>query len=564
MTVSHEVVAYETQVNDAARSGGRILVDQLIALGITTLFGVPGESYLPVLDALSELRQEIRFITARHEGAAAFMASADGKLTGLPGVCLVSRGPGALHAANGVHMAMQNSTPMILLVGQIASTVREREAFQEIDVRGVFGSLSKWAADIPDADRIPEFVSRAVQVATSGRPGPVVLGLPEDLLRTTTMSPVIPCFERGVVTPNAETIQRIRELLSSAQRPIFLVGGAGWTKEAKSRFERFAIDNQVAVASVFRYQDVFDNEIRTYIGDVGLGVNPFLAARLKQADLVVAIGPRLDDATTDSYHRLEAPLPKQSLIHVHQGSEEIGRVYRPTLGVVASVPDFVNSLAGIEPLATPAWTSWTDECRQQYLQWRTPMTPAREEFVDLGAAMSQLRGMLPDDAIIANGAGNYTTWIHRYFSFRQYGTQLALVGGSMGYGLPAAIAAKCRHPERSVVALAGDGCFLMSSEELATASQEGVPVVILVVNNEMYGTIRLHQERRYPGRAFATDIESPDFVALARSYGAYAELVDRTDDFIPAFERASAQRRPALLELRVDPLQLTPSVRLPV
>ena len=547
----------------AGRSGGQLLVDQLVALGVRTVFGVPGESYLPILDALGDVQDTIRFVIARHEGAAAFMAGASGKLNGLPGVCLVSRGPGALHAANGVHMAMQNSTPMLLLVGQIATSVREREAFQEIDIRGIFGPIAKWAAEVADADRIPEFVSRAAETAMSGRPGPVVLGLPEDVLRDYTHSPVLSPFEHGATVSTAKTYRTIRAMLTQAKRPLILAGGAGWTKSASQSLTRFVNDNHIAVATVFRYQDVIDNELETYIGDVGMGINPSLASRLEEADLVLAIGPRLDDVTTGAYQRLSAPVPYQTLVHVHQGSDEIGRVYRPTLGIGASIPAFVAELAALEPLSSSAWSDWADKARKDYLDWRAPeLTTMDERFVNLGFVMAQLRELLPADAILTNGAGNYTTWIHRYFTFREYGTQLAPVGGSMGYGLPAAIAAKCLYPDREVVALAGDGCFLMTGQELATAVQERLPVIMLVVNNEMYGTIRLHQERRYPGRPFATDLVSPDFAALARSYGAYAETVERTDDFSGAFQRALASGRPALIELRVDRKQLTPSLRL--
>ena len=552
-----------TSGRGASRSGGELLVDQLVALGVTAIFGVPGESYLPVLDALRDT-SEIRFVTARHEGGAAVMANAYGRLSGTPGVCLVSRGPGALHAANGVHMAMQGSTPMLLLVGQVATTVREREAFQEIDIKGTFGPIAKWAAEVESTRRIPEFISRANATATSGRPGPVVLGLPEDVLGGETDSPVLPPFERGESVPSGESLATIRAMLESADRPLILAGGGGWTSRASAAISRFAQDNHVAVATVFRYQDAVDNDLETYVGDVGMGINPALASRVEEADLVLAVGPRLDDITTGAYRRISAPLPVQTLVHVHQGSEEIGHNYRPALGINASIPAFAEALAAMAPLKQSSkWADWVDEAREDYLNWRTPeATKDGADFVDLGAVMAELRVLLPAGAIVTNGAGNYTTWIHRYLAFHQFGTQLAPVGGSMGFGLPAAIAAKCLHPDREVIAFAGDGCFLMTGQELATAVQERLAVIVIVVNNDMYGTIRLHQERRYPGRPFATDLVSPDFAALARAFGAYAETVQRTDDFSGAFRRARSSGRPAVIELRVDAKQLTPSVRL--
>jgi len=545
-------------------TGGQLLVDQLMSFGVGAVFGVPGESYLPVLDALRDRASAIRFVTARHEGAAAFMADATGKLTGRPGVCLVSRGPGALHAANGVHMAMQDSTPLLLLVGQVSRSVREREAFQEIDIPRTFGPIAKWAAEVQDAHRIPEFLSRAFATATGGRPGPVVLGLPEDVLRDQTSSVVLAPFERAEYVPTASIFEHIWTLLAAAERPLILAGGAGWTDEASRALARFAESNHVAVATIFRYQDAFDNDLATYVGDVGMGINPALASRLDEADLVMAIGARLGDITTGSYQRLAAPKPRQTLVHVHQGAEEIGRVYRPTLGVTASIPEFVEALAQLEPVPSTAWTDWVDKARQDYLNWRAlDDTGSVRDYVDLAVVMAALRDLLSNDAIVTNGAGNYTTWIHRYFPFHQFRTQLAPTGGSMGYGLPAALAGKLRYPERDVVAFAGDGCFLMTGQELATAVQEHLNVIVIVVNNQMYGTIRLHQERRYPGRPFATDLVTPDFAALARSYGAHGETVVKTQDFAAAFERARSSNRPALIELRVDPGQLTPSVRLP-
>lgn len=558
------------------RPGGEVVVDQLSLLGVTTLFGVPGESYLPVLEALRTRCDRVRYVTTRHEGAAAFMADAIGKLTGRPGVCIVSRGPGALHAANGVHMAAQDSTPMLLLVGGISTSVREREAFQEIDVHGVFAPLAKWAADVGHVDRLPELVSRAVATTTSGRPGPVVLGLPEDVLLDETDAPLVEAFERGTSMPDGAALKRVRQLLSSAERPILLVGGAGWTAEAAASIERFSRVNGIAVATIFRFQDAVDNELETYVGDLGIGANPKLLQHINECDLIVAIGPRLGDATTAGYRRLSVPRPHQALVHVHQSSDEIGRVYRPTLGLSCSLEGFASELANLSPLERQPWRSWVARGRESYLEWRTaPNSPSgtrapskrgdvgsAQSSVDLGGVFSMLRSVLPDDAIVTNGAGNYTTWIHRFLSFRQFRTQLAPTGGSMGYGLPAALAAKIAHPEREVVCVAGDGCFLMTGQELATAVQEQLAVVILVVNNRMYGTIRMHQERSFPGRPFATELITPNFAMLARSYGAYGEIVTTTTEFPGAFDRARSCGLPAVLELQTDPLRLSPSMHL--
>jgi acetolactate synthase I/II/III large subunit len=531
------------------RSGGQIVVQQLVLNRIDAAFCVPGESFLAVLDALYDA--PVRLVTCRHEAGAANMAVAYGKLTGRPGVCLVTRGPGATQASVGVHTAAQDSTPMLLLVGQVGRGVRGREAFQELDVPAVFGPTAKWAAEADDPVRLPELLARAVQVATSGRPGPVVLALPEDVLagqaRVADAGPARP------VAPAAAPadLARLGELLGQAERPLVVAGGPGWTETAAADLRALAEASRLPVAVSFRSQDVLDNRSPSYVGDLGVGANPALAERVRTADLVAAVGPRLGEITTGGYRLLEAPVPRQRLVHVHPGVEELGRVYQPDLAVNAAVAPFLAAMAAAPPVPGDAWTAWTEAARADYLAWSRPEpAPGR---LDLGQVLSWLRGRLPDDAVVTSGAGNYSGWVHRYFQFRRPGTQLAPKSGAMGFGLPAALAAKVVHPDRTVVAVAGDGDFLMTGHELATAVQQGLDVVVLVVDNRMYGTIRMHQEQAFPGRVVATDLVNPDFAALAEAYGAAGEAVEETDAFPAAFERALAAGRPALLHLRVDP-----------
>jgi acetolactate synthase-1/2/3 large subunit len=531
------------------RSGGQIVVDQLVANGIDAAFCVPGESFLAVLDALHDV--PVRLVTCRHEAAAANMAVAYGKLTGRPGVCLVTRGPGATQASVGVHTAAQDSAPMLLLVGQVGRDQRGREAFQELDVPAVFGPMAKWAAEAHDPARLPELLARAVQVAVSGRPGPVVLALPEDVLaeeaKVADARPARPV----VPSPAPGDLARLRELLGGARRPLIVAGGPGWTEAATAGLRAVAEASRLPVAVSFRSQDVLDNRSPSYVGDLGVGANPALAERVRAADLLLVVGARLGEITTGGYRLVEAPVPRQRLVHVHPGVEELGRLYQPDLAVNAAVAPFVAALRSVPPMPGTGWAGWAEAARGNYLAWVRPWpTPGR---LDLGQVMVLLRERLPDDAIVASGAGNYTGWVHRYFQFRRLGTQLAPKSGSMGFGLPAALAAKLVHPRRVVVAVAGDGDFLMTGQELATAVQHRLDVVVLVVNNRMYGTIRMHQERAYPGRVIATDLVNPDFAALAGAYGAHGEVVEATEAFPDAFERALGAGRPALLELRVDP-----------
>ena len=551
-----------TSSSPAARSGGRILVDALQIHGVDRLYCVPGESYLDVLDALHDT-PAIDTIVSKHEGAAANMAEADGKLTGRPGICFVTRGPGATHASIGVHIAFQDSTPMILFIGQVAREHRGREAFQEVDYVQMFGPLAKWVAEIDDIERIPEFVARAFQCATSGRPGPVVLSLPEDVLDASAVVADALAYHAIASSPAPEDAAALAAALAAASRPLVIVGGSNWSQAACADFAAFAHAWNLPVACAFRRQDILDNRDQQYAGHLSLGVNPKLAERIRQADLVIAVGTRLGDVTTDGYTHLAVPRPAQKLVHIHADANELGRVYQPDLAINAGVAHAAAMLKALPPPASARWSEWTASARQDYLAFtKLPATDPSYQGVDMGPVVYMLDQTLPDEAILTNGAGNYSVWLHRFYRYRQGRTQLAPTCGAMGYGFPAAIAAKLRHPERDVVCFAGDGCFLMYPQELATAVQYGAAVIVVVVNNGMYGTIRMHQEKRFPGRVSATGIHNPDFVALAKSFGAHGELVENTGDFAAAFERARASGKPALLELRTDPRQITPAMRL--
>ena len=546
-------------------TGGQILAEALRRQGVDRVYCVPGESYLPVLDAFYDM-SDIDVVSARHEGAAANMAEADGKLTGRPGICFVTRGPGATQASVGVHTAFQDSTPMILFIGQVAREARDREGFQEVDFRAMFTPLAKWAAEIDDAARIPEYVARAYHVALSGRAGPVVLSLPEDVLSDAVPAPTHASliFAAGA-TPRAADLKGLAALLAGAARPLLVVGGSGWTPESCQGLLEFVGRNGLPWVASFRRQDLIDNRHENYCGHLTLGADPNLTGRLKSADVVVAIGSRLGENTTAGYTLLTPPVSQQTLIHVHPDPNELGRVYQPALAIACGLADFAIAVAGVDVPGKQNRAAWLRESREAYVRFSAAPAlsqPAAKDYVDLAAVVGWLSENLRDDAIIANGAGNYTVWVHRYYRYRRPRTEVAPTSGSMGYGFPAAIAAKLRHPEREVVAFAGDGCFLMYPQELATAVQHRANVVTIVVNNGVYGTIRMHQERRYPGRAVATELVNPDFVALARSFGAYGERVESTGAFPDAFRRAVAAGRPAVLELRADPDQLSPAFRL--
>ena len=538
------------------RSGGEILVASLVRQGATHLFGVPGESYLPVLDALVDVRDRLAFVVCRQEGGAAYMAEAAGKLTGRPGVAIVTRGPGASNAAIGVHVARQDSTPMVLLVGQVGSDMIDREAFQEVDYRRMYGDVAKWAAQIDRADRIPEYVAHAWRIAMSGRPGPVVLALPEDVLSATAAVADAP---RADPTPAAADPAQVADALArlaSARRPLALVGGSRWDPDACADLAEFARRWSLPVACAFRRQDLYDHRQPNYAGDLGIGPNPKLAARVRDADLLLVIGERLGEMTTSGYTLLDAPAPRQALVHVHPGPEEIGRVYQPAVGICATPGAFLSAaLATGRPPAEVAWRASAEAAHADYEAWREPRPVPGA--VDLWRIVRWLDERLPDDAILANGAGNYTTWLHRVFRHRRCGTQLAPYSGAMGYGVPAAIAAKLLRPASTVVSWNGDGCFLMNGQELATAVQHRLAIVFVVIDNGMYGTIRMHQERTYPERVSGTTLVNPDFAALARAYGAQGTTVETTDAFAPAFERALAHDGPALVHVKLDPQALT-------
>jgi acetolactate synthase-1/2/3 large subunit len=541
----------------APRTGGQILVANLLRQGVDLAFCVPGESYLAVLDALYDARESLKLIVCRQEGGAAYMAEAHGKLTGRPGIAFVTRGPGASNAAVGIHTAQQDSTPLIVFVGQVGSDFRDREAFQEVDYRRMYGSIVKWAAQIDSAERIPEYVARAFRVAMQGRPGPVVLALPEDMLTSMAQVDDAERVDPVAAHPGAAQIADIRERLAASVKPLLIVGGSGWTETACADMRRFAEANALPVACGFRNQDLFDNGHDLYAGDVGIAINPKLAARVRDADVLLVAGERLGEMTTGGYTLLGAPQPKQTLIHVHPGSEELGRVFQPALAIQASMPAFATALAEMEPIAAGAWRTGAGQAHHDYLQWQEPRPMPGE--LDLWKVVATLRERLPEDAILANGAGNYTVWLHRLYRHRRFRTQLAPYSGSMGYGVPAAIAAKATHPDRVVVSWNGDGCFQMNGQELATAVQYKLNIVFVVIDNAMYGTIRMHQERHYPARVLGTDLVNPDFAALARAHGANGEMVTRTAEFAPALERALGADRPSLLWLKLDPQAITMS-----
>ncbi len=552
------------------RTGGQILVDALKTHGADIAFGVPGESYLAVLDALHD--SPIRFIVNRQEGGAAFMAEAYGKLTGRPGICFVTRGPGASNAAIGVHTAQQDSTPMILFIGQVGNEFIEREAFQEIDYRRMFGTMAKWVAQIDRAERIPEYVARAFQVATSGRPGPVVLALPEDMLGERAGVADARPYQPVQAAPSVQQMEQLRAMLGAAQRPVVVLGGAGWNQAACADICRFIEANALPAACAFRFQDLLDNRHPQYIGDVGIGINPKLAERIKSSDLILAIGPRLGEMTTGGYTLLQAPQPQQKLIHVHASAEELGRVYQADLMINSGMPQMAAALAEMAPVNADAWRRTAAQARAELDAWQAepPVFKAASAKLNLWQVVQTLKAQLPADTIVANGAGNFATWAHRFWPYAGFRTQLAPTSGAMGYGVPAAIAAKIIEQQhgrqRMVLNVAGDGDFMMNGQELATAVQYRAGVLFVVFNNSAYGTIRMHQEREYPARVSGTDLRNPDFAALARAYGASGETIDTTEDFAPALQRAlshiASTGLPALIELRYDVDLITPNATL--
>ncbi|RUW03939.1 thiamine pyrophosphate-binding protein, partial [Mesorhizobium sp. M1A.F.Ca.IN.020.03.1.1] len=505
------------------KTGGQLIVEALEANGTDRIFCVPGESYLAVLDALHD--SPIRTIVCRQEGGAAMMADCQGRLTGKPGICFVTRGPGATNASAGIHIAMQDSVPLILFIGQVASHAKEREAFQEVDYKRFFGDIAKWVVEIDDASRIPEFVTRAFAVATSGRPGPVVISMPEDMLTSEVEAPMALAHTLVETSPGEAEIDRLEALLNAAKRPIAILGGTRWDIQAVQDVTRIAEAWSLPVGCSFRRQMLFDHLHPNYAGDVGIGINPKLAAAIKQADLVLLIGGRMGEMPSSDYTLLKSPYPDQMLVHVHADAGELGRVYRPTLAINASPAAFVRAFARRKGPAAPGWAAETEKLHAAYLEWSTPPQTG-PGAVQMGPIMTYLEKALPEDAILTNGAGNYATWVHRFHRFRRFATQAAPTSGSMGYGTPAAVAAKALYPDREVIAFAGDGCFLMNGQEFATAVQYDLPIIVVVVNNGIYGTIRMHQEREYPSRVVATDLKNPDFAALARAYGGHGETVE--------------------------------------
>lgn len=541
-------------------TGGQALIEALIANGSNLAFGVPGESYLAALDALHDAGDALRFITCRHEAGAANMAEAHGKLTGKPGICFVTRGPGATHASIGLHTAFQDSTPMIMLIGQVASDQVEREAFQEIDYRRYLSEVTKWTAEINDPSRIAEYVGRAYRVATSGRPGPVALALPEDMLTELCDHQKTIPYTPAKASPGPDDMQQLKHLLEAAERPLIMLGGSGWSKASVDTIQEFAATNGLPVTVSFRCQDRFDNRLQNYVGDMGIGANPALIKQMQDADVLLVLGARLGEMTTGGYGRIKVPVPEQTLIHMHQGAEELGRVYQPTLAINATPDTMASALKVLNLKPNPAWEKQTKDARAAYLDWIKPLgNPGNVQFAKLYAHM---RETLPAQAILCNGAGNYASWLHRFYQYRAYGTQLAPTSGAMGYGVPAAIAAKIAQPESTVIACAGDGCFMMSVMELATAVRYKANVIFLVFNNSMLGTIRMHQERTYPDRVSGTDLTNPDFVALAESFGVLGLRVSKTAEFEGALDQALNANRPALIEIIVDPEAIAPTATL--
>ena len=538
------------------RNGGKLLVECLVSLGARKGFGVPGESYLAVLDALHDTRGKLDYVLCRNEGGAAFMAAAYGKLTGNPGVCFVTRGPGVTNASIGVHTAMQDSAPMLLFVGQVGTDMKGREAFQEIDYKAVFGTMAKWAVEIDQVERIPEIVSRAWTLAISGRPGPVVIALPEDMLTSLTdVAAVSGPVMIAEPHPSPESMGRLREMLASASRPLILYGGCNWKGEGTEPMRRFAEASDIPVVSVFRYQDQFDNNSPVFCGEAGVGMVPSVQKLIREADVILAINNRFGENSTGGYTLLDVPQPKQRLIHVHGSDLEIGKIYRPELAIQAGPNAFAAALGDLEPVKG-GWADWRAEGRAAYeAGFELSDLPSP---VDMGKITAYLRDKLPDDMILTNGAGNFAIWSGRFFKFGSKARLLAPQAGAMGYGLPAAIAAKIVDPERTVVCFAGDGDFQMNCAEMATALQAGAQPIILLLNNGTYGTIRAHQERNYPERVSGTDMVNPDFVALAKAYGFHAERVSATDEFPAAFERALASKTGALLDLEISPEAITP------
>ncbi len=538
------------------QTAARHLVDALVMNGVTHVFCVPGESYLAVLDALYDVRDRIKIIVCRHEASASNMAEAFGKLTGKPGICMVTRGPGATQGSVGVHTAFQDSTPMILFIGQVARDMIDREAFQEIDYRQMFGPVAKWAGQIDVASRAGEYVNRAFATAQNGRRGPVVLALPEDMLTEEAEAEPLPPAPVAMPAPDERALERLRDLLGGATRPFLLVGGGGWTARAVSDLKMFVEATGLPVGASFRSKDLFDNLHPQYAGDVGIGPNPKLVERLKASDLIIAFGPRLGEMTTSGYTLFEAPMARQPIVHIHPGAEELGRVYQPVLAINAAPETMARALAAEPWTLDESWLQQAYEAHSAFVAYSKPINVG--EGVNLSEVFGWLDKNLPADAIMCNGAGNYAAWLHRFYRHKDFKTQLAPTSGAMGYGFPAALAAKAVYPHREVICAAGDGCFMMASNELATAVQYKLNVITLVSNNSTYGTIRMHQEREYPARVSGTDLVNPDFAAYARSFGAFGATVTSTEEFPAAWAAAKASGLPAVIDLKTSANEIAP------
>src|SRR5450432_697308 len=540
--------------NDGIRTGGEILIDQLAIHGVRHAFCVPGESYLAALDAF--YGSAIKLTVCRHESTAAMMAEAVGKVTGRPGICFVTRGPGATNASAGVHIARQDSSPMIVFVGQVGRHMREREAFQELDYRAVFGSIAKWTTEIDDPARIPELVSRAFHTACNGRPGPVVIALPEDMLTERVAVPDAAAFEPVEIWPGLTDMSRLQKLLWAAKRPIVLAGGSRWSEQATAALARFAERFALPVATTFRRQHLFDALHPCCAGDLGIGPNPKLLARVKGADLVLLIGGRMSEMPSQSYTLFDIPEPQMKLVHVHPGAEELGRVYHPHLAIHAAPTAFCSALEGLQPPNEIPWKGDAEIAHADYLAW-SEKAPPQPGCVNVGEILVWLRENLEPESLITNGAGNFAAWIHRFYRFRIFNTHVGPTSGSMGYGFPAALAMKTLHPDRAVVCIAGDGDFLMTGQDFMTAVQDSLPVIVVIADNGLYGTIRMHQERDYPGREVATALKNPDFVAYAKAFGGFGVRVDKTADFPAAFAAAQKSGMPSIIHLKIDPEALT-------
>jgi len=541
------------------RSAAAALVQQLLINGVKHVFCVPGESFLSVLDALRD--SGITVTVCRHEGGAAMMAEAIGKVTGRPGICFVTRGPGATNASAGIHIAHQDSTPMIMFVGQVDSSVKEREAFQELDYRAVFGSMTKWTVEVDDPNRITEFVSRAFHTASSGRPGPVVVALPKDVLSVRVTVVDAPPFEPVETSPGDEEMAKLGDLLAESNNPLFVLGGSRWTDSARSQMHEFAERTGLPIATSYRRSTLFDPLHPLYAGDLGLGPNPKLVARAKAADLLVLVGGRLGEIPSQGYSLLSIPSPQTRLVHIHPGAEEIGRVYRPHLAIHASPNRFVAALRRLAITASPKWRENADAAHADFMTWTGTATPQPGD-VNLGEIMVWLRDHVPADTILCNGAGNYASWIHRFYRFREFMTHVAPTSASMGYGMPAAIAMQRLHPERLVLSVNGDGDFLMSGQEFAIAVQYRLPIIVVVCDNGMYGTIRMHQEREFPGRISATQLHNPDFDVYARAFGGFGAVVKKTADFPAAFQAARESGLPSIIHLKIDQDAILPALTL--